>query len=347
MRSFLFLLWLTLLFFSCQKTQRNVQRSFYYWKTVYDPSPREKAVLDSLGVNTLYVRLFDVGVNEATGAVQPEGKLQWKQSPSGRSVVPVVFVTQEALRSGDSTALDSLAARMGRLSAALTRGVTLGNEWQIDCDWSAATRERYFHLLRQLRQQPFAQGKLLSVTVRLHQLKYAGQAGIPPADRGLLMAYNLGNLRDPGARNSILDNDELDRYTASAGRYPLPLDAALPLFDWYVWFSHNQYKGLVHRLESPALAAGGRYPIVSDTTIEGYAFQRGDWLRHETVPAEALADAAGSLSRHLPGADLRVLLFDLDEHNLARYQLHELETIFERFRRGAAKPAPASRQHLR
>ncbi|TCZ73640.1 hypothetical protein [Flaviaesturariibacter aridisoli] len=342
MRYLLFILLCPLLL-ACQKTERTVQRSFYYWKTVYNPTAREKAALDSLRINNLYVRLFDVGIDEATGAVEPRGKISWKQSPTGRTITPVVFITQEALRSGDSTSLDSLAARTARLSETLTRGVRLSREWQIDCDWSAATRDRYFHFLRRLRAQPFARGKTLSVTVRLHQLKYAASAGIPPADRGLLMAYNMGNLRDPGATNSILDNEELDKYIASADRYPLPLDAALPLFDWYVWFSANHYQGLVHHLESPALQGPGRFPFATDTMIEGYAFRRGDWLRHETSPAEALADAAGTLSRHLPSADVRVLLFDLDEHNLAGYQLHELETVFERFRRGAARPRAAKR----
>ncbi|RYZ16007.1 MAG: hypothetical protein EOO16_26540, partial [Chitinophagaceae bacterium] len=281
------LIFLPLLFvLSCQKTERTVLRSFYYWKTVYDPTPREKAALDSLHINHLYVRLFDVGVDDATGTVQPQGKLQWKQHPQGLTITPVVFITQEALRSSDSTALDSLAARTARLSEALTRGIALSREWQIDCDWSAATRDRYFRFLRRLRAQPFARGKTLSVTVRLHQLKYAASAGIPPADRGLLMAYNMGNLRDPGATNSILDNDELDKYIGSADRYPLPLDAALPLFDWYVWFSGNGYQGLVHQLESPALQGPGRFPIAADTVIEGYPFRRGDWLRHETSPPE-------------------------------------------------------------
>ncbi|RYY84538.1 MAG: hypothetical protein EOO15_19145 [Chitinophagaceae bacterium] len=337
------LLLLSLILLSCQKTERTVHRSFYYWKTVYDPTAKEKAALDSLDIDHLFVRLFDVGVDETNGVVQPQGKITWEQQPVGLTITPVVFITQEALRSGDSTALDSLAARMGRLSAALTRGVSLSNEWQIDCDWSAGTKARYFRLLRQLRQQPFAQGKTLSVTVRLHQLKYIAEAGVPPADRGLLMAYNLGNLRDPSAENSILENKELDKYVRSAARYPLPLDAALPLFDWYVWFSENRYKGLVHHFDS-SLQAPGRIAFTTDTTIEGYPFRKGDWLRHEAVSAEALSVAAGHLSQQLPSADVRVLLFDLDEQNLDRYQFHELETLFERFGRGAARPRATKRR---
>ncbi|GAB4094179.1 hypothetical protein [Flaviaesturariibacter terrae] len=340
-RLFLFAILFTLL--ACQKTGRKVQRSFYYWKTVFDPTPKEKAVLDSLQINSLYVRLFDVAVDEVNGAVQPQGKVAWKQRPSIR-VTPVVFITQEALRNSDSTAIDSLAARIARLSGALTQGIPLNPEWQIDCDWSAGTKERYFRLLRQLRQQPFAAGKQLSVTVRLHQLKYAAQTGIPPADRGLLMAYNMGTLHDPLARNSILDKEELDKYVRSAGHYPLPLDVALPVFDWYVWFSGNRYQGLIHDLPGSALQGPGRIAISADTVIEGYRFRKGDWLRHETCTAEALAAAAGTIARHLPSADVRVLLFDLDEQNLAGYQLHELETVFERFGHTAARPPAPKRR---
>ena len=49
----------------------------------------------------------------------------------------------------------------------------------------------------------------MSATIRLHQVKYRADTGVPPVDRGMLMAYNLLPPDQAGERSSILDNREL------------------------------------------------------------------------------------------------------------------------------------------
>ncbi len=64
-------------------------------------------------------------------------------------------------------------------------------EIQIDCDWTERTRNAYFQLLTALKREPFLQGKILSATIRLHQVKYVQRSGIPPADRGRVCFFLL------------------------------------------------------------------------------------------------------------------------------------------------------------
>ena len=67
---------------------------------------------------------------------------------------------------------------------------------------------------------------MLSATIRLHQLKFIGESGIPPVDKGLLMCYNMGDLHRLRISNSILETAELKKYIKQLSVYPLKLDVA-------------------------------------------------------------------------------------------------------------------------
>jgi hypothetical protein len=313
-----------------------VQRSFYYWKTVFRLSPKEKETLRQLSVQKLYVRLFDVDWDEATHAAKPVAKSIFKESPPKNVfITPVVFITQAPLQRLNKNGLDSLSANVASLLSTLahTNGLQLANEVQIDCDWTATTKDAYFSFIHQLKQQPFFQHKILSATIRLHQLKFISQNGVPPVDKGLLMCYNMGNLRYPQTKNSIIEEDELKKYVNNLNAYPLPLDVALPVFDWYVLFDGNGYKGLLRDFQlSNEDGKKQRIEFAADTVINGYAFKSGQWLRHERSEAEVVKKCAALISRKLKAKELTVILYHLDEENLTKYNLHELESFYNGFR---------------
>jgi hypothetical protein len=330
------LLSLFVLFGCASKEERKVQRSFYYWKTSFRLTPKERSYLDSLSVRHLYIRLFDVAWNDESNAPLPVARsIFTEQPPHGMSVTPVVFITNETLGRSEPAQMDSLAARIARLMSGIgsANKLSLSGEVQIDCDWTAGTKEKYFRLLNTLRQQPFLSGKKISVTIRLHQLKYITENGIPPVDKGLLMAYNMGNLRHPQTPNSIIDRDELKKYIRNLDNYSLPLDVALPLFDWYVLFHEKEYRGLVHRMEGDSLLkARGTTVFERDTVISGYSFRKGDWLRYENSSAEEVKTCVNLLRKKLKDKELNVILYHLDEYNLTKYQLYELENFYNSFR---------------
>ncbi len=326
------------LFLLCQCSQReerNVQRSFYYWKTVFRLSPAERQTLQQLSVKQLYVKFFDVEWNRETAAPQPAAKSIFRQPPPpGTTITPVVFITQEPLAQPKGQ-LPALAANIASLLSTMAAGnhLPLSTEVQIDCDWTTATRDNYFYLLKMLKQQPFFKGKTLSVTLRLHQVKFLPQAGTPPADKGLLMCYNMGNLRQPQTANSIIDEAELKKYIGHLQDYPLPLDVALPIFDWFLLFEGDEYKGLVRDFTILRKAEkNNRIVFQSDTVINGYSFKKGQWVRHERSDAATVKKSAALLSRRLKQNKLTVILYHLDQQILANYTLHELESIYNSLR---------------
>ncbi len=322
------------------KPERKVERALYFWKSVYKPTSFEQAQVKALGLTTLYVKFFDVVWKEETQKATPVAILQTTDSlvSSKLNIIPVVFITNEVLAKTPIEDIESLAIHCQQLISKMSTSFLLDSlqEIQMDCDWSGQTRDKYFTFL-QHGKKLFSPARL-SATIRLHQIKYRTKQGIPPVDRGLLMCYNMGNLKDPSTENSILSLTTLKKYTTHLSDYPLPLDVALPLFEWKVLFRNNWYVGLIRSLPDsllhPSFARqeSNRYHFLKDTLLSGYDFKKGDLLRSEKSDYQTVIDGARVVEEQLTGTDLRVSLFHLDSITLSKYRLHEMENMYNRFR---------------
>jgi hypothetical protein len=320
-----------------QHTSRTVEPAFYYWKSSFNLTAYEKAKMDSLHINTLYVKFFDVDWDEFTQQPAPKAVIDFKEKP-GPAIIPVVFITNETLQRLGIVQAEILATKMVRLVKELLQKYELPpcTEIQVDCDWSASTKENYFALLKKIKE--LMPGTLLSATIRLYQTKYYSKAGVPPVDRGLLMCYNMGNLKNMAAGNSIIETAELKKYTANLDAYPLPLDVALPIFNWKVWFRKGRYKGITEELQDSVLGNavftknGNNYTCGYDTLLAGYELNKGDVLRYEKSDAVVVLSAAQLLAAKLKNTRCRVSVYHLDSVLLSKYSINELESMYNSLR---------------
>lgn len=328
-----------LFFLACNNHQpavKKTERGFYYWKSVFNVSPYEKQHFDSLHASTLYLKFFDVDWNAVTKQPNPVAQVRISDASflQKTNLVPVVFITNECIAKIDSSQVDPLAVNIAKLLNQLVSIHKLDSirEIQIDCDWTASTKNNYFNLLQKIKS--LEKNKLLSATIRLHQIKFISRSGIPPVDKGLLMCYNMGNLKKPSTTNSIIDPVELKKYTANLPAYPLKLDIALPLFEWKVLYRNNVYAGLIQNLPDSILKKSftdkdnNRYTFLCDTLLAGYSFKKRDMLRSETSDYHDVIKAGEEISKRLSQNNIRVSLYHLDSITLSKYSYDEIENIY-------------------
>jgi len=335
--AFLKLLLLCFLF-SCNENNqpRQITPSFYYWKSILNLTNFENQKLVSLKVKTIYLKFFDVDWDEAAMKPVPAAKLQTtsRNQLKGFSIIPTVFITNACIQKIDSSQVEKLAENIYSLILEIKQANNFDSipEIQIDCDWTAASKDKYFQLLKNTKLK--TPNTKLSCTIRLHQIKFPSKTGIPPVDRGLLMCYNMGNLKDPASKNSILETEELKKYIGNLSTYPLPLDVAFPLFDWKVLYRNNVYAGLIQGLPDAAFSSSfcsktsNRYHVLKDTLLQGYNLRKGDMIRDEQSDIEEVLAAENEIAKHLKNTPLRVSLYHLDSVILSKYSTHELESIY-------------------
>lgn len=306
--------------------------AFYHWKNKLSLSAEDVSVLQNFPAKTLYIRYFDVQWAGGSATPVAMAQLDWTTLPKATAVIPVVFITNETFRNLSTKQSAQLAPKVAHKIQTMSAGLSF-EEIQIDCDWSAGTRERYFLFLYELRKiLPSVQ---LSVTIRLHQLKYRVEAGIPPADRGMIMPYNLENPARFSSRNSIYDSRTAGQYLRQQAPYPLPCDVALPLFSWGVQFRGEEFRGFLHGLRPEQtkdmlfLQSDEEifYRVIADTVFQNLYLRRGDRIKMESVSTDDLSEMLRWLAPVLPNDSFRMTFFHLDQPVLHAYDVSQLQKL--------------------
>lgn len=303
----------------CPATPCGAARgSFYFWKT-REALPAPEAIA-RFRVDHLYVRLFDVDL-DGTGRPVPVAPRSPVPPGYGVRVTPVIYLTVRSLRTARTA---ELAAQIVRLVRVLVPAAT---DLQLDCDWTNTSRAHYFALIEEIKK--ITKWKL-SATIRLHQLKFHRRTGVPPVDRGVLMFYNMGDLRNPAETNSILNLNTAEPYLKdfNSAAYPLPLDLALPYFSWGVSFVHGAFFKLLPGLTAHELGpvrprrTDGRFVLDEERVVAGVPLPAGTEIRLEQVTICDLNRALARLGSVLPADPARsLLLFDYDADKMNRPDL--------------------------
>jgi len=208
---------------------------------------------------------------------------------------------------------------------------------QIDCDWTEQSKDMYFDFLKTLKKQ-LGNAKL-SATIRLYQYKYRTKTGVPPVDKGMLMIYNVSNVKEYSTNNSIFDKDEAEKYMDGVAKYPLPLDFALPAFAWAVVYHDNKFSCMMRDIKpitsDTCSFLEKEWPVykVKDDYVYGKVYLRkGDQIKIEHVSDDMLIDAA-KLARKCSNTDtLNVAIFELDEVMKNKFSHETIEAAFNSLR---------------
>ena len=226
----------------CQQQQpaQSEERAVYYWRTELRLDSVERAFLSDHHIDKVYCRYFDVVMRD--GEPMPNATIAFLDSlPQGVELVPTVYITEDCMHQHHSRLAERLVRRIAQMNE--TNDIGGVSEIQIDCDYTARSRQVYYDFLKEVAERlptldtPFS---TLSVTIRLHQLAMEA----PPCDYGVLMLYNTGDPRKfmerrsadgrllEEGRNPILDLRDVQPYLKYLADYPLPMAAAYPVYLW-------------------------------------------------------------------------------------------------------------------
>lgn len=327
-------------FFSCDDASpyATPEIAFYHWKNEINLTPSETDYLQNLAVKKLYLRFFDVDWDAEHQEPVPLSIITIPTSQNLPSIIiPTVFITNRTFLEIKNMDIENFTEKV--LSKINTIHKALPDaqipEIQIDCDWSGKSKENYFLFLKILKEQLKKEKKKLSVTIRLHQLKYPEKTGIPPADRGALMCYNVGDLQKWDTQNSILDDKITSTYLANNMTYPLPLDIALPVFQWGVLFRDGTMIKLLNQLNASMLSdqefysptTNNRYSVLRSTYLKGHYLYPDDQIRLEPVSLSTLKIVSQQLKYALPSKKRNLIFYHLDSLTVANYPVSEIKEI--------------------
>lgn len=332
-------------FFSCEKNIDCAapEIAFYHWKNEVNLSSVETDYLQTLEVEKLYLRFFDVDWDADRQEPVPVSVVNISSSLNlPATIIPTIFITNRSFLKIKNSEILNFANNLLHKVEIIQKEIPEAriSEIQIDCDWSGKSRKNYFSFLKVLKKRLNEKKKKLSVTIRLHQLKFPRKTGIPPADRGTLMCYNVGDLQDWDTENSILNDKITATYLKNNMTYPLPLDLALPAFHWGILFRDGAMIKLINQLDFSELSdqkfytkkAKNRYHVQQPTYLHGHYLYTGDQIRLESVSPNLLKIVAKQLKYALPSQNQTLIFYHLDSLIVTNYpvaEIKEIQRIFE------------------
>lgn len=326
MRFFFFLFIITLS--SCSSKHNSKKKhSFYHWKSKAKISSNLKEQLNT-DLDKIYLHYFDVDYNpESHYSIKPKYVMtevdDWYKK---QSITPVIYITNETMKHIHN--VENFATNISTLVNEISTyhfGKTLP-DLQIDCDWTKQTKEKYFALLNALKSN-----YNITVTIRLHQLKYPDLTGIPPVDYGVLMLYNMGDLPNM-KQNSILDTDIIKSYVHKNLTYPILLDVALPLFSQTVIKNKQGRVRLLNFIpesltDPTAFSQIGphHFKPKKDTLYHGFFISPNFDLKTEQVPEHDLLKGIDILKNTKLNLN-SIIYYHLDENCINTYNISKISS---------------------
>jgi hypothetical protein len=327
-------------FQNCTPNDREVTRAFYFWKTSFNLSHDDIEYINSLDINKIYLRLFDVVWNDRSGMAEPLAAVRLKNGQLQKEkLVPTIFITNNTINQISKEDIGQLGANIERKIKSYFEQKSAEDfkEVQIDCDWTEKTKDKYFALLKKIKD--LIGEKTLSATIRLHQIKYFKQTGVPPVDRGMLMFYNMSSVSSIDTKNSIYDEDVAKKYLVNFDNYPLQLDVALPAFSWVVLFQNRKITSLITDINTDELDDKNKFKALSEnqfTPVNDHFFHGeyvvpNDILRTEVTTPEITLSAAKLINRYLENNNITVSIYHYNKELQNEYSKKDLENIFTAF----------------
>lgn len=309
--------------------------SFYYWKTIFKFSEKEKDVLKDNQVKKLYIRYFDIGLHPENKFPIPISPIRFEENPKEFAIVPVVFIQNKVMLQKNLDVKELAQKTFDFIEQINSKNKIPCQEIQIDCDWTLNSKENYLSFIEVFKK---LSKKKLSATIRLHQVKYFKKTKIPNVDSGVLMYYNMGSIV-PDASNSIYDQKVAAKYLSSLKKYPLHLDFAFPIYSWGVHIRNNKVIGLRSKMNKKELVEDSNFEKISAIFFRvkqsnyknGVFYEENDLLKIEDITKEDLKEMAEDLDENLPEKPNEIIFYDLDEFNLNNYEKNIFEQVISKF----------------
>jgi len=153
------------------------------------------------------------------------------------------------------------------------------------------------------------------------------------------MCYNAGDIRDVKTKNSIFDKKEIMSYLKGS-EYPIPLDYALPVFEWALLFREGKLKSI---LSSSILQEHQQQVLqidddhlevvedfVSGSTVNSILIRKGDEIRLEDPDMDDVNEVSAWLAQHKNNNEAVLTLYHLNDYDLKKHS-KEIEAIFNSF----------------
>ncbi len=332
-----FVISIVVILISCseKKSQKIITAAAYHWKSSYKPTEALLQKIDQAHICKQYIRFFDIDLDQESGSPIPKSLIRFKKRPQSE-IVPVIYITNRTFKDANILLPKDLAKKAAKKINEIAENNAIDfRAVQIDCDWTKSTAKAYFDFLEEFKRG-FSNDIQFSVTLRLHQIKFKEQTGVPPVSRGTLMLYNMGDWTNIETPNSLFDPQIIDQYIHRIPEYPLALDIALPIYTQIIVYRNNQFftylknasiKDLQKEFDLKKGDKTNQYICTIDKEYRSKSFRKGDIFRAEKASYANLLKVKKAMKQRITNKEMEIILYHLDEKSFENFSLRQIRQL--------------------
>ena len=337
MKSLPLLLLLAVLLSACGP-RRTVVRSFFHWQSTEGFFNKESEYLDTLQIERVYARMFEVDWDSRRQRAFPLRTIKDLTRHEGREIVPHIAISDRCMQQIPARKIPELANQIHERLMRLMGDLRF-SEVLIDCPWTEASQENYAAFLDTFMTAFGDQAPSLSVSLHPYHVQQSAILGVPAADRAMLLLFEYPAPAEEGDKVSILPEERLRNQLQGLPMYPLPVDLALPVFNWGVVVRNQATGHMFRHLHNEDLRDREKIEVLGpkflrvkkDCYLDGVFLFQNDLIRLEEVPLDEMMNSVRLIEPLIKGDSLHVGLYHLDVSSLQRYSIGDLEDVFDRF----------------
>lgn len=319
---------LLLLLIGCTKSSKVKNLSFYYWRSNFNLSENDFSFFSKNKVKKIYAKYFDVKWDKN---LKTEKFIDMIKIGSNTiddiDIIPVIYITYETLLNYKLENINNLSSSiLDKINDInFSYGIKKYCEIQIDFDWNNTTKEKYFKLIKTLKDNLKNKKIIISSTIRLHQVKYFKKTGVPPADKGIIMIYQTDDVSDFSIDNSLLSVDMAKEYLKNIAKYPIQYDIALPIYTWTLQFDYT--KKLVRIIRDDFKYSEDDYNKIGDNRFEAKRdlflknkrIMKYDFLKVEKTRIEDCLRITDFVQKRSTQAGFNIIFFDYNTETINNF----------------------------
>lgn len=269
----------------------------------------EENALAANGGRALHLHLMDIVWDDDKQFAFPALQLTIeKPLPEDLSVVPVIGIDNEVFEQLDAEKAGVLADMIAdRIIDRFTENSGLRNPLKsilLDCDWTTSSKGSYFAFVDALTgsfQCP------VEVTLRLHQMKYSEQMGVPPVKRVMLLFDKLCGKDGNSCVDPLGEADSAADYLSSSADYPLPTDIGISIGTNAMLKGPSGSSTFIPEVDRERLSdtllyeklSPSEYRVLEDGFLNNVPIAKGDLLVIQKIQMPELKNALKVLGKKL------------------------------------------------
>jgi|DewCreStandDraft_4_1066084.scaffolds.fasta_scaffold54801_2 hypothetical protein len=328
------------LLFIISCTNKN-EKGILVNKNPFTLSENEMQFIKSNYVDKVYINFFCIDKTDKN-EITVKSKVIYSEKPTRQyRVVPVVEITEKSLLRASELEIEQISNTICNNLLSITTQNKLNEIIEIavlyDFTDNIGNQKKFLSLISYLNKNDFFNDKIISLIVKISNLKLLDKSVIKAADHIIIDFGNTGNISDYNTINSLFDWNTVEPHISLVNKIDKPISAMLIVQPRVLVYRNNKFYCSIKNIYENSLSDKNTYEriqpayykVLIKTVLSGVKLEKNDILKTEKPDF----DDYKKIAKQLNNKKADIIIYPINEDVIKTSEENDVEigNIFDYF----------------